>query len=103
VGIISAVGAFFDQPLKKVWRIGMQDLDEPTKRKNIKQIDIHTKQDLELVLRTDRTSRIIKVKGKNTVSRVPLNIQCKLFSMDIVSYSTDVNVSRPALRIVSVG
>lgn len=103
VGMVSKNGSLYDQPLKKMWRVGMTDLDLPSRIKHVRQIDIHAKYDLELTFRTDKQVKTIKVKASGTISRIRLNMKCKLFGMDIVSYQPSVYISKPTLKVVSIG
>lgn len=102
VGMVSKNGSYFDTPLKKVWRVGMSDLNYPSRVKTVRQMDIHAKYDMELVLRTETSTKTVKVKASNTITRIRLNLKCKLFGMDIISYQPTVYISRPTLKVVPV-
>jgi hypothetical protein len=100
VGAIAHNGSLYQEPLPKLWRVGITDLDAPSQIKNIRQLDIYSRHDIQLLFRTDRTTKLVSVNGSNTTIRLRLNLQCRLFGMDILSHVSDAYISRPSIKVV---
>lgn len=83
-------------PLFKRWRTPVNDLGSG-KLKMIRTLYIDTKTDITLRIHLDGAEKELKVKGKETTSRVNINMPCRKFGMTIDCDCENPNISRPQL------
>ena len=82
--------------LPKRWNVPVNDLGSG-KLKMIKVLYIDTKTDITLRVYLDGTEKEFKVMGKDTTSRVNINMPCRKFGMTIDCNCANPNISRPQL------
>ncbi|MBE5735892.1 MAG: hypothetical protein E7356_00840 [Clostridiales bacterium] len=98
-GTVGILGKYFNENTSKVWQSHKVDMST-NKDKILKSLSLETRQDIEVVVRTDCGDKIINVAGRVGIQDIRVNIKCKWFAIDIVSKGVNNYICHP---YVSVG
>jgi hypothetical protein len=99
LGMLDNSGAYYDQPLTKIWNSSVIDCAYPNKYKLIKEITIESHQDIKIEIVTDKFKKILSVKGKDGLQNIKVNIKCKKFSLNIISNATNNYITSPQVMV----
>lgn len=89
-------GAFFNQPLRKVWKSRFCDFGIP-KHKTLQKITLYSPNDLTVNVKGEHSEKTFEVKGKNGVTEISVGVSGKLFSVEVESQTMQVDISKITL------
>lgn len=92
-------GCFYDVPLRKEWNSPLTDLGYSNKVKLIKDISLLSLYDLTLTIYTEKESKTFKISGKNTLSKLRVNLKGKQIGIKIESETEKAYVSNLKFNI----
>lgn len=96
---LNNTGCFYDVPLRRVWNSPLTDLGYSNKIKLIKDISLLSLYDLTLTIFTEKENKTFKISGKNTLSKIRVNLKGKQIGIKIESETEKAYVSNLKLNI----
>ena len=99
-GIVTANGKNMGATLKKKWSIPKTDLGDVS-NKRVREITLFSQSDCQIILKNDKTTKTVFVKGKAEVQKKRVNFSGKRIGLDIVCESENACVSRLSLTFSS--
>ena len=103
LGKLNKLGKFFGESTLKKWYSPLTDLGYGNKRKLVKEIYLRTKYDCYIYVKTESSSKRIKVYGSAGVTRVPVNVIGTLIAIDFESEIGNAEISNPQIIIDLLG
>ena len=97
-GLIVKSGAYFDEPLKKKWRVPITDMGDE-RRKFVRQVSLATKYPCTLTLRSDEKELKLKFNGAVGIQRKRVSFSGRRIGFDIETDCADAEISRPVLTV----
>ena len=98
-GTLDMSGTINGNPTRKVWKTPMYDFGDCFNYKIIKDMTIESLADCELKINYDNKEKIIYIKGKSEVQKIPLYLKAKRVSLTFVSNVNNVEIINPILNV----
>jgi len=99
LGMIDDSGKYFNKNLIKVWNSPMSDFGYPEKEKLLKEITVETRKEIDIEVKTEKESKIIKVKGSTMPQTIKSLIKGKKISINFISNECDNYISNPYITV----
>ena len=97
IGELTNDGDIFDQPTVKEWSSVLSDIGYPEKNKKIEYITIKTLNDCQLIIESDKESKIFDVEGSDKLQKINVNLIGKEIKITFSTNSTNANISNVKL------
>lgn len=92
-------GKYFENDTVKVWRSPYSNFGYPDRYKLIRQITLETLQDIEVEIKTENKTKVIKVLGKDKPQNIMPYIKGKKISISFISRKSDNLISCPSIVV----
>lgn len=92
-------GVNFDVALKKEWTSPLTDFGYSNKIKHVRNFSIFTKYDVSVTIFSEKTSKTFVVKGKDTLSKIKVNLKGKQIGIKICTTEKQARVGNVKLEI----
>jgi hypothetical protein len=99
VGKLNMSGKYFKKQMTKEWRTPKSDFGMPNKYKIIKEISLDTKQDIEVIIETEKEVKKFKLSGKESSQTLRPMLRCKQIGLRFVSTKEDNLISNPCITV----
>jgi len=77
----------------------MSDFGYPEKEKLLKEITVETRKEIDIEVKTEKESKIIKVKGSTMPQTIKSLIKGKKISINFISNECDNYISNPYITV----
>ena len=99
VGQITTGGKFFNNNAHKYWCSPLTDLGYSNKMKYVKNISLLSKYDCTLTVFTEKNQKTFKIKGKDVITKLPVNLRGKQIGVRIEADTAKAYISNMNLEI----
>lgn len=99
LGEIKDGGIFFEDVSQKYWCSPLSDLGYSNKTKFVKEISLLSKHDCSLTVFTEKESKTFNVKGKDVLTKIPVNLKGKQVGIKIETNQQKAYISNMKLKI----
>ncbi|MEG1499856.1 MAG: hypothetical protein RR400_02165 [Clostridia bacterium] len=99
IGELTKDGCVFGAPLKKVWKSPFSNLGYPSSKKIVKEIEICSKFDCKVKVKTDKTEKIFCLTGKDRANVVRPNLNFEKIEVSFMTDGADADISSPTMKI----
>lgn len=99
MGQITGDGKFFNNNSHKYWCSPLTDLGYSNKVKFVKNISLLSKYDCTLTVFTEKDEKTFKIKGKNVITKLPVNLRGKQVGVKIEADTAQAYISNMNLEI----
>lgn len=99
IGEFTLDGNVFGVTMQKKWTSKSSDFGYKGKTKIIKFVNITAKQDCQLVIKSDKETKILSVKGSSNSQRIRANVRGESFELSIVSSQANQKIKAPEFEV----
>jgi len=92
-------GNFFETPLKKEWCSPLSDLGYSDKIKLVKEVSLLSKHNCTVTIFTEKESKTFNILGKNTLTRLRVNLKGKQIGIKIETEASKAYISNIKFNI----